>query len=80
MATSDYTPKTIEIQLTKGYIALINEQDADLLEYKWKAVINHRKCYACRSTRKDGRYITLYLHRVILERKLGYVIPPATES
>lgn len=62
-------PGGIEIPLTKGYVALVDPIDADLAEHSWHAVETwHNKqlmrVYAVRAT-------GIYLHRLILERKLG---------
>lgn len=51
---------TIEILLTKGYVALIDPEDAWLAEFNWCATGDFPKIYA---QRNRGRYI---LHREIL--------------
>lgn len=61
------TPKTIEIPLTKGYIAIVDEVDADLLQHKWYAQNCNSRHYAAR--RIDTKNIIL-LHRFILGRVL----------
>lgn len=74
MATSDITPATIEIQLTQGQVALIDEIDSDLAEVKWYALChkhNHsyyasRNLYLANGKRQGER-----LHRVILARIVG---------
>jgi hypothetical protein len=57
------------IALTQGKRAVIDDQDADLAQFKWCA---HKKGHPGNpiyyATRSPG---TIYLHRVILERILG---------
>ncbi len=59
---------TIEIPLTKGYVALVDDEDAYLATYKWYAQIQtNGPVYAARHTsRKTGKRKTLLLHRVVL--------------
>lgn len=71
MATNDSTPRTIEIQLTKGYVAIVDEQDADLALLKWTAkAYDNGAIYAIRTTRTLERK-RQHLHTVVLERILG---------
>lgn len=58
-----------EIKLTKGYIALVDDEDYDVLsKYKWQANDSDKNItYATRSGRdKDNRRITVSMHRQIL--------------
>jgi hypothetical protein len=49
--------------LTKGYYALIDDEDFEKLsKYRWK-VVDSGKPYAARSTYKEGRWHTVYMHR-----------------
>jgi hypothetical protein len=74
----------VEIPLTRGYVALVDEVDADfLLEMgRWHVSVkpNARTAYARHSRtiggrrENGGRSVTYAMHRVILERVLGY--PP----
>lgn len=64
---------SIEVALTKGYTALIDEIDADLAVLKWTAKTNKRNVYAMRSI---GDYRikpakNIGMHQIILERILG---------
>lgn len=63
----------IEIPLTQGQIALVDDIDADLLTYKWVAQYNtHTKTYyAQRTIRIGAKRTALPMHRVILSRMLG---------
>ena len=67
---------TVEIQLTKGYVTIIDAVDADLAQYDWH--IHQNKCshYACRTIRNEGKKYDLHLHTIILERKLGRQLLP----
>jgi hypothetical protein len=60
---------TIEIKLTKGKVALIDDIDADLAELKWQASATHGGYYAVRHLARPSK--TLLLHRTILERMTG---------
>lgn len=71
MATSDYTPQTIEIQLTKGYVAIVDEQDADLALFNWFASETRYSVYAATNVWGDGRYRIKKLHRMIMEKELN---------
>lgn len=62
------TPKTITIQLTKGYSTVADECDSDLAKFNWCINGAPPNTYARRTT-KDGQ--SIYLHRMILERILG---------
>jgi hypothetical protein len=57
----------IEIQLTRGYTTIIDDCDADLMEYAWFSNAN----YAVRKTSVNKHKKSIFMHRVILERKLG---------
>lgn len=59
----------IEIQLTQGQIAWIDDCDADLAELKWYATYNKaiNGFYAQRSLNPGSAF----MHRVILSRMLG---------
>ncbi|MCZ2077923.1 MAG: HNH endonuclease [Bryobacterales bacterium] len=60
----------IEIPLTKGYVALVDPADADLLHRRWRADkpnARHRTCYA--NYKRTG--IVIYMHRVVMERIVG---------
>lgn len=66
---------TFEIGLTKGYYAIVDNQDVDLLRYRWYP-INHKKSrtiYASRPGKSvDGRNLMISLHGTIFERIYGY--------
>lgn len=58
----------IEIKLTKGHVAIVDDCDADLSSLKWCVGNN----YAVRTgINARGNKSNIGMHRVILERKLG---------
>lgn len=63
----------IEVRLTKGHVALIDDEDAHLNEYKWCASVARRGVYAVRKRRRaDGPGGSLVLlHRVIVDAPIG---------
>jgi len=59
-----------EIQLTKGYVALVDDEDYEwLMQFKWYAVIKRNgNAYAARSLAwKNGKRGFEYMHRVIMK-------------
>lgn len=67
---------TIEIPLTKGHVAIVDDIDADLADLKWCALHRHDKLvfYARRNVptpNAKNRQATELMHRVILARVLG---------
>jgi hypothetical protein len=57
----------IEIPLTKGYVALIDDEDARLAEFRWYARVGKRTCYATRMiTDASGKRVAVFLHREVL--------------
>lgn len=63
----------VEIPLTRGQVALVDDIDADLAELKWFAVYNHciNGYYAARNVIVNGRRSTVGMHRIVLARMLG---------
>lgn len=59
----------VEVPLTKGYVALIDDEDADaVLAHRWCARIADGRAYAMRrdGRRDDGRVRYVYLHRFLM--------------
>lgn len=72
MAISNRTTTTLEIQLTRGLVAIVDAEDADLSALKWHAQSCQKQgmFYAAHKPFVDGRYITEFMHRIILSRML----------
>lgn len=72
----------IEIQLTQGQVAFVDDEDSDLAKIKWNAYFNPRyadggRFIARRSiTLAPGEQTVEYLHRVVLARKLNRPLLP----
>lgn len=67
MTTSDHTPDTLEIQLTRGFVTVVDAVDADLAAVTWTATTNG---YATRHIQENKKPRSYLLHRVILSRML----------
>lgn len=65
----------IELELTKGYVALISHEDVELADFHWAAQVVNGWVYATRAYRSDGKVMHEQLGRVIMARMLGYAIP-----
>lgn len=59
------------LKLNKTHSAIISDDDVDLSELKWSYVQCGKVGYAFRKDRRDGKSISVYLHRVIAERIFG---------
>ena len=58
---------TREVPLTKGYVAIVDEEDYErVCQYKWTALVSRHTVYAYRADRSTGERRTLYLHRFLL--------------
>lgn len=67
---------TIEISLTRGKFTVINDEDADLTQFKWYAAHlprsgRNNEFVVRRHVRLDGKKCQQLIHRVILSRVLG---------
>lgn len=65
-----------EIKLTRGFIALVDDEDYDTLnQVKWFAQVSNKTVYAARNGRGvDGRRVYLYMHRVVLNAPVGVLV------
>jgi len=62
---------TKEIQLTKGYVAIVDDDDFEHLSgYRW---YQHSHGYAVHTYTENGKRVQLYMHRVIMKPKSGVV-------
>ena len=64
----------MEIELTKGQVAIVDEKNADLALLNWYC----HNGYAARATPGDRGKLE-YLHRVVYERELGRKLEPGEE-
>lgn len=62
---------TVEIKLTKGLTAIVDDEDSDLANMRWHVHARPLLNYVKRRDLVDGKYVNVYLHRVVLERMLG---------
>ena len=63
-----------EIQLTKGFVALIDDEDFDRVsKYKWCACVSGSAVYALHSFKSDltGKRFVLSMHRFIMDNPDG---------
>jgi len=55
------------IPLTKGYVALIDDEDYDIVsQWKWTALVSAKTVYACRRQWVEGKKKIIYLHRQVM--------------
>jgi hypothetical protein len=57
----------VEIRLSNGNIAIVDEVDADLKQLRWAC---HKQGYAQRAITVNGKATVIMMHRVILSRML----------
>lgn len=64
----------IQIPLTKGLVALIDQVDFDLVnQYTWRAVKYHRSYYARGTLKANHKNRSCSMHRLISKTKAGDV-------
>ncbi len=63
----------IEILLTRGHIATIDDGDAELVGgYRWRVLAQSHTCYAiARLPRREGKQRTLHMYRLVTNAKPG---------
>jgi hypothetical protein len=68
----------IEISLTRGLIAIVDDEDAELAKFKWHIFGGHRTFYAMRNLRRlAGKRPRVSLHRAVWARAHpGEPMPP----
>lgn len=63
---------TIEIPISKGYVAIVDEIDMDLAQFQWTAIEAPYTVYAARMVATiEGKRKSVGMHRFIYERVLG---------
>jgi hypothetical protein len=61
-----------EIKLTKGKVALVDNEDFEYLnQWKWQAFITQAGLYVSRIVYDNGKRIRIYMHRAIMKLSLG---------
>lgn len=66
---------TREIPLTKGYVAIIDDEDYERVSaYHWCALVTGDYVYAERGVRVGGKTTTVLLHRFILQAPDGSLV------
>lgn len=57
---------TVEIPLSKGFVAIVDEADAEaVLAHKWSAFQHGRTVYAQRSVKRGGKWTSQRLHQFL---------------
>lgn len=70
------TKSVMEIQLGHGKVAVVDEDDFGLVSaHKWHLFRRRKTVYAIASVKlADGKWTTLYMHRLIMGARLGFQI------
>lgn len=56
-----------QVCLTKGFVALVDDDDYDYVaRYKWRVQRRKNHCYAIRHSYEGGKQRTRYMHREIM--------------
>lgn len=64
-----------EIQLTRGGVALVDDDDYDnLMQYKWRYVKQKTCHYASTNPKINGKFVTLIMHRLIMNAPPGVMV------
>jgi len=64
----------IEIPLTRGLVAVVDDDAAHLGALKWHARTGKGLSYAARNVVEGGRRKTLLLHRLLIQAKPGEIV------
>jgi len=68
----------VEVLLTKGKVALIDDEDKDRVsQFKWSAMETDGHWYAVRSKRDGGRKISVLMHHFIIGAPAGKFVDHA---
>ena len=74
----------MRIPLNQGKFAIVDEEDNDLTRFKWFCQVygsgTNKGFYAMRQKMIQGKRYHIYMHRVILERKLGHTLKPTDDT
>jgi hypothetical protein len=66
----------LEIELTQGKTALVDDIDIDLAEHKWHVSNDGIDLYYAKRATPigNGKYKNIFMHRIILERIIGHIL------
>lgn len=66
----------VKVELTQGYVAIIDDIDSSILSYKWRFNGGYAVTWSCKdkATRK-----MILMHKMILERKIGRTLDTSVE-
>lgn len=65
----------MELTLTQGRVAIVDDADAALLsQWRWQWLPNRRGGYAVRQACANGKRLTIYLHRFLMAAAPGTVV------
>lgn len=70
---------TTQVRLTRGYVAIVDDEDADLTRHRWFAQQTDDHVCARRRYRVAGGFASETLHRVILGRILNRSLEPTEQ-
>lgn len=63
---------TVEIKLTQGFVAIVDDEDADLADqFMWRAVTSSPYKYGVTLVKQGKSHKSAMMHRMIMERMLG---------
>ncbi len=61
-----------KVELTQGQFALVDDEDFDLVNrHKWNVTTQKHTSYASRAVKKNGKWTTEYMHRLIMGSPKG---------
>jgi hypothetical protein len=66
---------TAYVALTKGFVAVIDASDVGIVAgYNWTALVKANVVYAKRAIKVDGHYVTVRMHRELLDAPDGILV------
>lgn len=61
-----------EIKLTRGHVAIVDDEDYDrLMQWKWHATGTGVSMYAYKHFRRDGKVLAVAMHRHVIDAPKG---------
>ncbi len=72
---------TRELQLTRGYVALVDDEDYERASvFKWHALVRGRLVHAARTSKTSGKKQSIYLHRWLIDAPDGMLVDHANHD